>query len=268
MRELIQKQAMPAQNLPPYFRAWLELSSDLCMYTPVQQKRYATNHLQAGCWYLDCAPSYTPDEEVSTRETLDAACTPPVGAMEVLELVEESVQPVRGEGSSQKKRRVTKAQREAAARATLEIQKQVGDVAFAGEGSLRSSPAVATHTQLTSSVSEATEDLRGQWKGRQLPSTSTTVAQPHPVQVMLENASFFAVMETLGSPAGPDPLWGKVHQFISDVSNLLNFYFFSSATCFLDLPNLFWLLLQGWSRSHSSSIISALQEHRSGSGHC
>jgi hypothetical protein len=228
MRELIHKQAMPAQNLPPYFRAWLQLSSDLCMYTPVQQKRYATNHLQAGCWYLDCAASYTPDEEVSTRESLDAACSPPVGAREVMELVEEeSVQPVRGEGSSQKKKRVTKAQREAAARAAVEIQKQVGDVAIGCEGSLRSSPAVGTHAQFTSSVSEATEDLRGQWKGRQLPSTSTTVAQPHPVQLMLENSSFFAVMETLGSPAGPDPLWGKVHQFISDVSNILHIYHFS-----------------------------------------
>ena len=142
----------------------------------------------------------------------------------MLELVEEeSVQPVRGEGSSQKKRRVTKSQREAAARSAMEIQKQVGDVAIAGEGSLRSSPAVATHAQFSSSVSEATEDLRGQWKGRQLPSTSTSVAQPHPVQLMLENASIFAVMETLGRPAGPDPLWAKIHQFISDVSNLLNF---------------------------------------------
>jgi hypothetical protein len=110
MRELILKQAIPAVNLPPYFRAWLQLSSDLCMYTPVQQKRYASNHLQAGCWYLDCPGSYTPDDEVSTRESLDAVSTPPVGAMEVLELEEESVQPLqRGEGSSQKKKRLTKA---------------------------------------------------------------------------------------------------------------------------------------------------------------
>ena len=67
MRELIAKPAIPSQSVPPYFGAWVQLSSDLCMYTPLQQKRYALNHLEAGSWYLDCPVGYTLDEEVQIR---------------------------------------------------------------------------------------------------------------------------------------------------------------------------------------------------------
>ena len=78
------------------------------MYTPLQQKRYALNHLEAGCWYLDCPTGYTPDEEVQIRQTLDSASTPPAGASDVVDITEEEpVQPAPDEGSAPKKKRMT-----------------------------------------------------------------------------------------------------------------------------------------------------------------
>ena len=51
-----------------------------------------------------------------------------------------------------------------------------------------------------------------------MPYGSTSIAQALPVEVMLENASFFAIMDTLGTPIGSDPLWMKVHEFITKVN--------------------------------------------------
>ena len=51
-----------------------------------------------------------------------------------------------------------------------------------------------------------------------MPSTSTSIAQVLLVEVMFENASLFAVMDTLGTPTRLDPLWMKVHEFITKVN--------------------------------------------------
>lgn len=253
MRELIAKQAIPSHSIPPYFGAWVQLSSDLCMYTPIQQKRYALNHLQAGCWYLDCPAGYTPDEEVEIRHALDASSSPSAGAADVMDITEEdSVQPARGEGSSSKKGRKTKAAKEMAT--------QPMDATTVAASSLPSSPAVVadghvairehgTSAQVSSqlhpssSVLEATEQLRGQRKFQQMPSSSTSIGQALPVLVMLENASLFAVMETLGTPTGPDPLWSKLHEFVSKVYHLsfvskcLSFYFVSFFSLISSFPS-------------------------------
>ena len=131
MRELIAKQAIPLQSVAPYFGAWVQLSSDLCMYTPLQQNRYALNHLEARCWYLDCPPGYTPDEEVQIRQTLDSASTPPAGSFDVVDMTgEEPVLPAPDEGSAPKKKRMTKAAKETAAKKAVEKEAAAKEVAM------------------------------------------------------------------------------------------------------------------------------------------
>ena len=131
MRELIAKKAIPSQSVPPSFGAWVQLSSDLCMYIPLQQKRYALNHLEARCWYLDCPVGYTSDEEVQIRQTLDSASTPPAGASDVVDIMEEEpVQPIPDEGLARKKKRMTKAAKEAAAKEATEKEATAKEVAM------------------------------------------------------------------------------------------------------------------------------------------
>ena len=138
------------------------------MYTPLQQRRYALNHLEVGCWYLDCPAGYTPDEEVQIRRSLDAASTPPTGASDVVDITEEeSAQPAPDEGSAPKKKRMTKgakevaakeatekkaaqkeaaakevAMKEAAAKATKEMEKQPVDATTGAASCIPSSPLV------------------------------------------------------------------------------------------------------------------------------
>ena len=287
MRKLIAKQAIPLHSVPPYFGAWVQLSSDLCMYTPLQQRRYALNYLEAGCWYLDCSAGYTPDEEVQIRRSLDAASTPPAGASDVVDITEEeSAQPAPDEGSAPKKKQMTKvakeaaakeaaekeaaqkeaaakevAMKEAAAKAAKEMEKQPVDATTGAASCIPSSPPVVieghflnldrqgTSAQVSSqlhpsySVVEATEELRGQRIFQQMPSGSTSTAQALRVEVMLENASLFAVMETLGTPTGPDPLWMKVHEFITKV-NCVSSLLLCFCIYFITLLNgFFWSLI-------------------------
>ena len=179
---------------------------------------------------------------------------------------EEPVQPAPDEGSAPKKKRMTKAAKEAtakeaaakevaekeaaakevvmkeavakdaAAKVAKEMGKQPMDATTAAASCEPSSPALVTEghflnpdqqgtsAQVSSqlhpsySVVQTTEELRGQRIFQQMPSASTSIAQALPVEVMLENASLFAVMDTLGTPTGPDPLWMKVHEFITKVN--------------------------------------------------
>ena len=178
---------------------------------------------------------------------------------------EDPVQPAPDEGLALKKKWMTKAAKEAAAKEAAEkeaaakevamkeavakdvaakVAKEMGkqpmDATTAAASCGPSSPALVTggrflnpdqqgiSAQVSSqlhpsySVVQTTEELRGQRIFQQMPSASTSIAQALPVEVMLENASLFTVMDTLGAPIGPDPLWMKVHEFITKVNRSSN----------------------------------------------
>ena len=220
-------------------------------------KRYALNHLDAGCWYLDCPVGYTPDEEVQIRQTFDSASTLPASAFDVVDITEEEpVQLALDEGSALKKKRMTKAAKEAvakevvakevamkeavakdaAAKVAKEMEKQLMDATTTVASCVPSSRALVTKGHFLNpdqqgasaqvsfqlhpsySVVQTTEELRGQRIFQQMSSGSTSIAQALLVKVMLENASLFVVMDTLGTPIRPDPLWMKVHEFIMKVN--------------------------------------------------
>ena len=169
---------------------------------------------------------------------------------------EEPVQPAPDEGLAPKKKRMTKAVKEAAAKEAAEkeavakdtaakvakeMEKQPMDATTTTASCVPSSPALVTEghflnpdqqgtsAQVSSqlhpsySVVQTTKELRGQRIFQQMSSGSTSIAQALPVEVMLENASLFAFMDTLGTPTGPDPLWMKVHEFITKVNCGSNF---------------------------------------------
>jgi hypothetical protein len=57
------KNALPASCLPNYLLHWVDVHSDLCVYTPLQVAKFSEAHLQAGGWYLDCSFGFVPPEE-------------------------------------------------------------------------------------------------------------------------------------------------------------------------------------------------------------
>ena len=57
------KNALPSSCLPSFLLDWVDVNSDLCVYTPVQVSKFSESHLQAGGWYLDCSGGFVPEEE-------------------------------------------------------------------------------------------------------------------------------------------------------------------------------------------------------------
>jgi hypothetical protein len=71
------KNALGHSNCPPFFGAWIEPSSDLCIFMSVQLKKFSIAHLHGGGWYLECHVNFTPDEEAELRNNIICTAPPP-----------------------------------------------------------------------------------------------------------------------------------------------------------------------------------------------
>ncbi len=71
MKELFVKGALGDDELPVFLNSWVDKNSSSCMYTPGQIRLWSILHLNAGCWYIDCATSFCPVDEESIKISLD-----------------------------------------------------------------------------------------------------------------------------------------------------------------------------------------------------
>ena len=60
--ELIAKKALGLHSLPAYMQSYLDDSSEVFMYFAEYVSSFGAPHLRDGAWYLDCRPSYMPQE--------------------------------------------------------------------------------------------------------------------------------------------------------------------------------------------------------------
>jgi hypothetical protein len=58
MIELVAKNALASSSLPTYFLDWVNVFSNLCVYTTTQTTEFPESHLQAAGWYLDCSARF------------------------------------------------------------------------------------------------------------------------------------------------------------------------------------------------------------------
>ncbi|HYP43029.1 MAG TPA: hypothetical protein VEQ18_03325, partial [Candidatus Nitrosocosmicus sp.] len=79
--------------MPAYFSSFLDKSSSICFYTPVQQKKFNDNHLNASCWYLDCPPTFTPIEEISERTNINGGVPVPLPGDQAEDMDQSAVAP-------------------------------------------------------------------------------------------------------------------------------------------------------------------------------
>jgi hypothetical protein len=73
MRELLPLGAVEKPHLPLFLTAWVDKSSDLCMYTVTQTHTWLVPHLKVGCWYIDCGKIYCPVEEEDVKKACEKA---------------------------------------------------------------------------------------------------------------------------------------------------------------------------------------------------
>jgi hypothetical protein len=230
---LLSKGALPGKKVPPFFDSWTSKMTDLCMYTPEQQKKYSSAHLVAGCWYLDGYRNYTPESEVEERLVLDGGSPPaPVPDEDEPEILPPPDRKKRG-------RKTEKDSTEPSVLETPGPQKVVPTTtkATARRNSAIDMVVAPSHTESTvqapvsveptqmslpeksiSNLVQATEDLTRKRKADQFPSASSSVAEPPPpVHVFVSNTSIHALVETIEDGSTPDPRWAELHDFIAKV---------------------------------------------------
>lgn len=256
MRELLPKNALGVTSCPAFFAAWIQPSSDICIFSSQQLKKFSTPHLIAGGWYLDCPLSFTPDEEVELRRTLEVnspISLDLVGEDDVV-ILDNPVPPptTAEEGTSTKKKLTKKAEKvklekEKAAKDAAEkvaaIERGVAEalkmaavqnpipwssLCNAREPNVTgySSPVMDSQAAGSSYI-QTSWNVAAQRKARQ-PTASGSSAPPPtvPSESFIQHASVFNIMDSLELPGGPHPLWASLHNFISQV-------FYSSYSSFL-----------------------------------
>ncbi len=246
-RELVSKGAIDVQALPQYFDAWVQKGSDQCIYTAAQLKRFKAPHLEAGCWYLECARGFAIDSEAEVKALLDGGA-PLVGD------VEESVQVLEDDEdqSSAPPQHTKRGRRTRAALAAERAnasepeptqpqpseQTQTESTAQGPEGDLVSPfrvpplPCPSTSTvPSTVSALETSKNLIQQRKAKQVHATSSSSGPTQSVEVYLCNASVDVLMSAAAkstSLIGPDPRWVQMHDFLRKVISSYRFNFHSS----------------------------------------
>ena len=108
-RELVLKNALTPSCLLTFLLDWVDVNSNLCIYTTMQVAKFPHVHLEASGWYLDCSRGFVPDEEESLYSSLVSS------AYEVIELeeepeedmrapksIEKDVPPIKGKGKGRK----------------------------------------------------------------------------------------------------------------------------------------------------------------------
>ena len=64
------KNVLPPSELPIFLQDWVDVHSDLCVYTVMQLANLPPVHLVAGAWYLDYSRGFVPDVEESLYNSL------------------------------------------------------------------------------------------------------------------------------------------------------------------------------------------------------
>ena len=75
------KNVLPPSGLPTFLLDWVDVNSNLCVYTAMQLAKFPHVHLVASGWYLDCSREFVPDESLYNNLVTSAP--------EVIELEEE-----------------------------------------------------------------------------------------------------------------------------------------------------------------------------------
>jgi hypothetical protein len=73
MKELLPKGAMEEGKLPIFLTTWTDKTSPLCMFIHGHIRAWSVPHLKLGCWYLDCAKGFCPEDKEDLKKSIEIA---------------------------------------------------------------------------------------------------------------------------------------------------------------------------------------------------
>jgi hypothetical protein len=131
-RKVFVKNVLPPSSLPTFLLEWIDVHSDLCVYTAMQVAKFPPSHLKECGWYLDCSRAFVPDEEEAFYANLVNS------GPDVIELdeepdeptpappsVENDVAPVKGKGRGKKALTLASSQVSSRSNAKASVQRNV-----------------------------------------------------------------------------------------------------------------------------------------------
>ena len=248
------KNVLPPSGLPTFLQDWMDVHSDLCVYTAMQLAKFPPVHLVAGGWYLDCSRGFVPDVEESLYNSLVTS------APEVIELEEEpeeenpapqsiqkDVTPAKGKGKGRKLVPHASSQVSTCSYTKAFVQCIVAPSATVVE-SLNPTPSTPP-PDVVATPSHSGATIPSVFCKRKVvaPDTSATSSERSSTLSLIENMDMGDLIEDLMKTKVHPPAYCRIQDFLTKVCMSLS-CFINSFLCVLPLLCLLMFFVFSFSR--------------------
>ena len=210
------KNVLSLSCLPAFLLDWVDVHSNLCVYTAMQVAKFPHVHLLAGGWYLDCSRGFVPDAEADLYNSLVTS------APEVIELEEEpeednptppshekDVASVKGKGKGRKLVPLASSQVSTRSFTKASVQRTAGP-ATTPSAPLPSPIAAPSHSGATnSSVPHKRKAVA--------PDTFATSSERSSSLSLIENVDMGDLIEELVTTKVPPLAYRRIQDFLTKV---------------------------------------------------
>ena len=223
-RELVVNNVLSPSSLPGFLSEWVDVDSNLCVYTALQVQKFPQAHLLAGGWYLDCSRGFVPDVERGLYNILVGT------APEVIEFEEEpeeeipapkpihkDVAPVKSKSKARKLNPKSSSQVSTRSYTKASVQRTVAP-ATTVVGSPSATPsAPAPDAAPAPSHSGATIPSVPRKRKAVAPDTSATSAEISTSYSLIENVDMVDLIEDLMKSKIQPPAYRRIQEFLAKV---------------------------------------------------
>ena len=264
-RELDQKNALPPSALLSFLLDWINVTSNLCVYTAMHVTKFPPLHLEAGGWYLDCSRGFVPDEEESLYSSLVSSGPKVVELEEEPEKenpappsVEKDIAPVKGKGRGKKVLAHASSQVSTRFYIKASVQRNVAP-ATTVVGSPTATPSLALASPVVA-PSQSGATIPSVLRKRKVvaPDTSATSSERSSSLCLIENVDMEKLIEDLMKTKVPPPAYRHIQGFLTKVC--MHFHCFSLSFNFVDHLFYFLILFALFLSSWNGAFLSKHQD--------
>ena len=222
------KNALPSSCLPNFLLHWVDVHSDLCVYTALQIAKFSESHLQAGGWYLDCSFGFVPAEEKPLFSSLvSSAPEEIIVPFEVPDLVELPPPPPKApKGKGRAKNAAIQETSQLPTRSAAKTPLPKPNLQQSPSSTPSIAPSVApsitpsaSRPQTIATPSHSGTSLLSLPRKRKaaLLDTTATSSEAHNTETLIENVDMVQLMLDSDVAGGPLPAYTRIQDFIAKV---------------------------------------------------
>jgi hypothetical protein len=218
------KNALPSSCLPNYLLHWVDVHSDLCVYTPLQVAKFSESHLQAGGWYLDCSFGFVPPEEKPLFSSIVSSAPEEINVpFEEPDLVEVPPPPPKApKGKGRAKNAPIQATSNLPTRSAAKTPLPKPSLLQSPSGTPSIAPSPAPSASRPQTIDTPSHSgttflsLPRKRKAALLDTTATSYESPNTLS-LIENVDMVQLMLDSEVAGGPLPAYTRIQEFIAKV---------------------------------------------------